>query len=722
MASKKHARRKNIQYSDPGKILELVMNLNDDNCAQLQIKINLYLKEECEAETAFLIVVHDEEASIESIGITALPRRHRICLTPKLYEVLKSTSEQTDLIMNFGSDFQDIVSPFVSKDVKKRVLMLSIVDKPLSVIVCVVAPKVLEENAAHLIYECFLFAWPVLKKTIQLEYECTLKQKCQQLLRVARRLFTQVASLETLLQIAMEQAKLLTKAEYCSVMLVDLDRMELVKSSRQTLTDDPVPENRFSMHIGIAGQVIRTGNLINCKNAKEHPAYNPVIDSSPGVDCKAILCFPIREQTGIIGVGQLINKVGDPYFDAMDEEMALAFSIYCGVCIMHSVIYQKIQEAHIRNALANELVMYHMKVGDSEVSRVLECTASHNHPHFTSLHFNIRALPLRELPCYVLKMFSDLGFDKKFNIKPNKLARFILHVKKGYRDVPYHSWLHAFNVAQWTYAAITNYKLVSQGYYTDLQALMYLIAGLVHDMDHRGTTNSFQIQGQTTLAALYSSEGSVMERHHLAQAMCVLNTEGCDILEALPRRDYDRALMLLRDYILATDLANYFKNLNEYKVISYDFQKGNRVHISALHSLLMNAADLSDQLKDWGNVKKTAVAVLTEFFKQGDVEKSRGDLPVNIMDREKCFIPALEVQFLNMTCVPLFDILGRMLSKAQQCLKIIENHIERWEAAKPIFSEVPIAAGLSVLLSPELDNLIEQQLKEKQRLEADEED
>lgn len=58
----------------------------------------------------------------------------------------------------------------------------------------------------------------------------------------------------------------------------------------------------------------------------------------------------------------MINKIGDPYFDLMDEEMALAFSIYCGVCITHSVVYQKIQEAHIRNALANELVMYHMKV------------------------------------------------------------------------------------------------------------------------------------------------------------------------------------------------------------------------------------------------------------------------------------------------------------------------------------------------------------------------
>jgi hypothetical protein len=64
---------------------------------------------------------------------------------------------------------------------------------------------------------------------------------------------------------------------------------------------------------------------------------------------------------------------------------------------------------------------------------------------------------------------------------------------------------------------------------------------------------------ETTLAALYSSEGSVMERHHLSQAMCILNTEGCDILETLPRKEYDRALMLLKDYILASDLANYFK-------------------------------------------------------------------------------------------------------------------------------------------------------------------
>lgn len=50
------------------------------------------------------------------------------------------------------------------------------------------------------------------------------------------------------------------------------------------------------------------------------------------------------------------------------------------------------------------------------------------------------------------------------------------------------------------------------------------------------------------------------------------------------------------------------RNLNDFKAISYDYQKANRVHSSALQSLLMNAADLSDQLKDWGSVKKTAVS------------------------------------------------------------------------------------------------------------------
>jgi cGMP-dependent 3',5'-cyclic phosphodiesterase len=61
-------------------------------------------------------------------------------------------------------------------------------------------------------------------------------------------------------------------------------------------------------------------------------------------------------------VAQLCNKKNGLYFDVFDEEVAMAFSIYCGISIMHSLVYRKIQEAQARNQLINELMIYHMKV------------------------------------------------------------------------------------------------------------------------------------------------------------------------------------------------------------------------------------------------------------------------------------------------------------------------------------------------------------------------
>lgn len=43
MISQKKQRRKSVQNSDPGKILDLVMNLLDEKCGLIQTKINEYV-------------------------------------------------------------------------------------------------------------------------------------------------------------------------------------------------------------------------------------------------------------------------------------------------------------------------------------------------------------------------------------------------------------------------------------------------------------------------------------------------------------------------------------------------------------------------------------------------------------------------------------------------------------------------------------------------------
>ncbi len=40
----------------------------------------------------------------------------------------------------------------------------------------------------------------------------------------------------------------------------------------------------------------------------------------------------------------------------------MAFSAYCGLSILHSLMYKKLADAQHRSKLSNELMMYHMKV------------------------------------------------------------------------------------------------------------------------------------------------------------------------------------------------------------------------------------------------------------------------------------------------------------------------------------------------------------------------
>ena len=74
--------------------------------------------------------------------------------------------------------------------------------------------------------------------------------------------------------------------------------------------------------------------------------------------------------------------------------------------------------------------------------------------------------------------------------------------------------------------------------------------------------------------------------------------------------------------------------------------------------LIMTASGLSDQTKDWINAKKIAELVYDEFFTQGDLEKAVGNKPVESMDREKAFIPTLQIQFLDHIVIPVYRLVN----------------------------------------------------------------
>lgn len=52
-------------------------------------------------------------------------------------------------------------------------------------------------------------------------------------------------------------------------------------------------------------------------------------------------------------------------------------------------------------------------------------------------------------------MFLELDFVERFRIDYEVLCRWFLSVKKNYRNVTYHNWRHAFNVAQMMFSILT---------------------------------------------------------------------------------------------------------------------------------------------------------------------------------------------------------------------------------------------------------------------------
>ncbi|KAL0125204.1 hypothetical protein PUN28_004382 [Cardiocondyla obscurior] len=702
--------------SDPTRILALIEQLCDLPCTEVQRRLNKYVQEVTNTRLVFLIsvLIESEEMVIHVIGDKVLDRELRFLIPNSvLYEAVIN---KTSLALSVAQLDRELVK-YINEitDATSQSLLTIPIQHPFkhytALLVCLV-DYVDGDEAKHacieIVKECFRFCLGYLLSSLRCYEETRVKQQCQDLLAVSRKLFTYLGDFSDLLREIMAEVRKLTNAERCSLFLLDPDQQDLVAKVFDGIsTGEAISEMRIPIGQGIAGHVATTGKLLNIRDAYNHPLFYRGIDEATGFRTRNILCFPIRDEKGIVGVAQLCNKINGLYFDAFDEQIATAFSIYCGISIMHSIVYKKMQDAQARNKLSNEIMMYHMKVEESAVQALLNCRDDHNIKDFNKFHFSPKNVPYKHIPCYTVKMFTDLNFLNHWRIKMPTLARFILYVKKGYRDVPYHNWTHAFSVAHFAYLLIKNMQLVEKNYMTPLQAMVFFVSCLCHDIDHRGTNNSFQTQCGTVLASLYSSEGSVMERHHLAQTMCILNTEGCNIFESLNSNEYSEALDLLRSNILATDLASHFRIIKtQEEMIRNGYNKEDSKQQKLLFEMLMTCCDLSDQTKDWKLSKKTAEQIFDEFFSQGDLEKSMGNAPVEMMDRERASIPDLQIQFITNLVIPVFTNLSSLFPLAMPLVHTLQHNCSLWEVARTVFQKYSTngTKGIDILLDPNFED------------------
>ncbi|BFZ24366.1 hypothetical protein BsWGS_27405 [Bradybaena similaris] len=673
-------------------LIQLCAELSDQDAAKLEIKMMRYLQEQTKAETGFLLLFVPETQMLvcQAVGDCVLQEEVRFAGCASCFSRALETKQPMTLA-EMPLERQHEVERMLQQPVRSLLCVPVCVNdsQELLALACVVNKQnqqQFNDTDIEIIHQCFKYTATVLISTLAFQNERKLKNQTQALLQVAKKLFTRLDDLTKLLREIMQEARNLTDAERCSVFLLDTDSDELVAMVFDGITaeDKEVQgEIRLPKTQGIAGHVATTGTLLNIRDAYSHPLFYRGIDDCTGFRTRNILCFPIKNEEGVVlGVAQLCNKKTFQYFTTFDEDIASAFAVYCCISISHSLMYKKVIDIQYRNSLANELMMFHMKqVALEEVRKMAEtrippvATFSSN---FDSFDFPPRLIADSQTVMSCLSMFEDLGFTNRWRFKIETLVRFLLMVKKGYRNPPYHNWMHAFSVTHFCYLLIKNLHL--HNYLEDIELLALFVSCLCHDIDHRGTTNSFQVQSQSVLAALYSSEGSVMERHHLAQSMCILNTEGSNLFENLSSKEYQTVLDLMREIILATDLAHHLGLVKEQEQLAEkgNFEKTKSRHKNILLCLLMTACDLSDQTKNWHNTKHIAALIYQEFFSQGDLEKALGKNPMEMMDRERACVPELQISFLDNIAFPVYRILAKMFPEAETPLRNVEENRKHW--------------------------------------------
>ncbi|XP_078683498.1 cGMP-dependent 3',5'-cyclic phosphodiesterase-like isoform X5 [Branchiostoma floridae x Branchiostoma belcheri] len=705
------ARRQDSGTIDTQAILQLCADLYDQDAPALQLKVIRYLQKVTRAECCLLLLVADDTAEFfcQVIGEHVLEEELRFPIDQScLGHVVSSKKPVTleDLDSKGKEELQSLVQHVQLGEIRSM-LCIPVESKAAGNIValaCVFNKRdrlKFSSGDSSQILTCFTYTSTVLTSTLAVQKERKLKLETQSMLQIAKNLFTHLDDVSVLLREIMQEARNLTHAERCSLFLVDKGRRELVAKVFDGVVADEsenMNELRIPIDQGIAGHVATTGEILNIKDAYSHPLFYSGVDHSTGFRTRNILCFPIKnEGHEIVGVAELCNKINGPCFSTYDEELAQAFSIYCGISLVHSLLYKKVADAQHRSKLSNELMMYHMKVNEDETARLIVDkipAITSIHPDVSVFSFTPRVIYDDQTTLCCLAMFEDMGMINRWRIQKETLVKFVLMVKKGYRDPPYHNWYHAFSVSHFCYLLYKNLRI--DQLLTDVELFALFVACLCHDLDHRGTNNAFQVSSKSVLAALYSSEGSVLERHHFAQAMCILNTEGCNIFENLNKRDYEQALDLLQEIILATDLAHHLSAVKDLEAMAKEgYDKSNPRCHTLLTCLLMTSCDLSDQTKGWGTTKKIAELIYQEFFRQGDLEKSMGYRPHEMMDREKAFIPDLQISFLENIAMPLYRILGDLLPGSECVFQAVKANRDTWMQVRETAKRKPITHGNS---------------------------
>ena len=189
-------------------------------------------------------------------------------------------------------------------------------------------------------------------------------EKLDRILEVARDL-ARPADMESLLYRAVDAAKDLLDAEGGTVWRYLAATNELETAAARGLSAIRIPAG-----VGIVGECLRTGALINVPDCYADPRFDRSMDRRSGYRTRCLLTLPlVGYDDFLVGVLQVVNRRSG-VFDAEDESLASVLAGLCAVALQRAQLTQRLLESEKLSqeiAVAREVQMSTLPKAPPEV-------------------------------------------------------------------------------------------------------------------------------------------------------------------------------------------------------------------------------------------------------------------------------------------------------------------------------------------------------------------
>jgi diguanylate cyclase (GGDEF)-like protein len=148
-----------------------------------------------------------------------------------------------------------------------------------------------------------------------------------------------------ILNTIMEKAAELIRAEGWSVLLTDAKTNELVFEAASGKAGKKLLGMRLKIGQGVAGWVARYGKSLIVPDVAKDPRFYSGVDEKTKFTTKSVLCVPMRSRDRIIGVVEVVNKIGADQFTQDDYEIFENVVAHLTIALEKAQMYRKMEEA-----------------------------------------------------------------------------------------------------------------------------------------------------------------------------------------------------------------------------------------------------------------------------------------------------------------------------------------------------------------------------------------